>query len=480
MQQFHLATEALKNALGNEAVRTDAESLFAASFDNTKLSFLPEAVVFPQDEKAIEATLKLANEYGVPVTVRGAGSGTTGAATPVCGGWVISLAHWTRCEIDADAALAYVEPGVVTQAISDAARPHGLFYPPDPASVKYCTVGGNIATNAGGLRAAKYGVTRDYVVALEGFLPTGEKVRWGANVRKFVSGYNLRDLWVGAEGSLGIITRATLRLAPLPEARHTFLCMFPDDASGLKAAQALLRERLTPSVLEFMDALSVRCALEEKGESISGIESGDSVLLVEADGSRAETEAAVQKIRIWAGKYARVFRETADSVEAERLWEIRRVCSPAMFRLADSKLNEDIVVPLENYLPLFDAMRAVTRETGLATPIFGHAADGNFHVHIMYNRSNPRERESAQRAIFRVMQRVVELGGVITGEHGIGLAKSPFLALQHTTAEINAMRAVKQALDPKNILGRGKIFEPFDVWQHEPVSVRLPWEKKPR
>lgn len=475
---FPVATEALKNALGGEAVRTDAEALFAASFDNTKLSFLPEAVVFPRDENDIATTLKLAYAHGVPVTVRGAGSGTTGAAAPVCGGWVVSLAHWTKCEIDADSALALVEPGVVTQAISDAAREHGLFYPPDPASVKHCTIGGNIATNAGGLRAAKYGVTRDYVVALEGFLPTGEKVRWGGKVKKFVSGYNLRDLWVGAEGTLGIITRAVLRLEPIPEARHTFLCMFAGDASGLRASQALLRERVNPSVLEFMDALSVRCALEEKGETISGIECGDSVLLVEIDGSRAELEPAIEKVRAWAKKYARVFHETSDSAEAEKLWEIRRACSPAMFRLANSKLNEDIVVPLENYIPLFDAMRDITRETGLQTPIFGHAADGNFHVHIMYNRENPRERDLAQKAIFRVMKSVVDLGGVITGEHGIGLAKSPFLALQHTSAEIEAMRAVKKALDPKNILGRGKIFEAFNVWNCEPVSVKLPWDRK--
>lgn len=482
MKRFSVATEALKNALGDRAVRTDAEALFAVSFDNTKLSFLPEAVVFPQDENDVEKTLKLANEYDVPVTVRGAGSGTTGAAVPVCGGWVISLAHWTKCEIDTDAALAIVQPGVVTQTISDAAREHGLFYPPDPASVKHCTIGGNIATNAGGLRAAKYGVTRDYVVALEGFLPTGEKVRWGGNVRKFVSGYNLRDLWIGAEGTLGIVTQATLRLVPIPEARHTFLCMFEDDASGLRAAQALLRERINPSVLEFMDALSVRCALEEKGESFSGIASGDSVLLVEADGSRAEVESGIERIRAWASSHAKSFRETDVPAEAEKLWEIRRACSPAMFRIADAKLNEDIVVPLENYLPLFDAMREVTRETGLQTPIFGHAADGNFHVHIMYNRENPRECELAQKAIEKVMKAVVDLGGAITGEHGIGLAKSPFLALQHSPAEIAAMRAVKQALDPKNILGRGKIFEPFNVWEHKPVAVKMPWEagKQPK
>ena len=472
---FADATRALVAALGGEVVRTDDEALFAASFDNTKIAFPPVAVVFPASDEDVGTTLRLANAHGVPVTVRGAGTGTVGAATPVCGGWVISFAKRTRCEIDPDAATATVEPGVITAKISEAAAPFGLFYPPDPASVKHCSIGGNIATNAGGLRAAKYGVTRDYVLALEGFLPTGEKVRWGGNVKKFVSGYNMRDLWIGAEGMLGVVTRATLRLVPLPEARHTFLCAFADDASALCAAAALLRERIVPSVCEFLDALSVGCA--ETYAEKKFFEKKSAVLLVEVDGDARSVPAQAERVRAWARSRASEFRETSDPAEAETLWEVRRVCSQAMFLLADSKLNEDIVVPAKNFIPLLDAMRKITAETGLATPIFGHAADGNLHVHVMYRRADAREREIAQTAIRRVMETVVALGGVITGEHGIGLAKSPFLAIQHTPAEIAAMRAVKNALDPKNILGRGKIFEPFNIWDYEPVPVHLPWEK---
>lgn len=476
MKKFFVATESLKNMLGPEIVRTDAEACFAASFDNTKLSFLPEAVIFPRNESDVETVLREANKNGVPVCVRGAGTGTTAAAAPVCGGWVISFAEWTHLEIDADAGTATVQPGVVTQKINDAAASHGLFYPPDPASVKHCTIGGNIATNAGGLHAAKYGVTRDYVLALEGFLPTGEKVRWGGAVKKYVSGYNLRDLWIGSEGMLGVITRATLRLVPRPEAKHTFLCAFADDTSALRAAQHLSRERIVPSVCEFLDTLSVDCAERYSGKKF--FEKTSAVLLVEVDGDRESVPAQAEHVRAWARSRATAFRETADADEAEALWEVRRICSQSMFLLADSKLNEDVAVPAKNFVPLLEAMRKVTEETGLATPIFGHAADGNLHVHVMFHRDNGREREAAQVAIRRVMETVVALEGVITGEHGIGLAKSPFFAIQHSPAEIAAMRAVKKALDPNDILGRGKMFTPFNVWDCAPVDVRLPWDKK--
>lgn len=476
MQKYSVATETLKNVLGAEVVKTDAETCFSASFDNTKISFLPEAVVFPRNEDDVETFLREANRLGVPVSVRGAGTGTTGAATPVCGGWVLSLAHWKNIEIDADAATVSVQPGVVTQRINEVAAEFGLFYPPDPASVKHCTIGGNIATNAGGLHAAKYGVTRDYVLELEGFLPTGEKVRWGGAVKKYVSGYNLRDLWIGSEGMLGVITRATLRLVPRPEAKHTFLCAFPDDSSALRAAQKLLCLRVVPSVCEFLDTLSVGCAERYSGKTF--FENPSAVLLVEVDGVRESVDVQASLVREWAKSCSTGFRETGDDIEAETLWEVRRICSQSMFLLADSKLNEDIAVPAKSFIPLLETLRNVTKETGLETPVFGHVADGNLHVHVMFHRKDVRERELAREAIRRVMESVVDFGGVITGEHGIGLAKSPFLTIQHSPAEIVAMRAIKNALDPKGILGKGKMFEPFNIWDYTPVDVRLPWDKK--
>jgi len=482
-QTHPAATQALLAKLGPAVVRTDEATCFAASFDNLRLSFMPEAVVRPATEDDIGVTLKLANVHRVPVTVRGRGTGTTGASAPVQGGWVIHLDHWDEIEIDPVSAMATVRPGAITAHINDRAAAHGLFFPPDPSSVRHCSIGGNIATNAGGLRAAKYGVVRDHVYALEGFLPTGEKVRWAAPLRKFVSGLNLRDLWIGSEGTLGVITKATLKLSPLPAARRTFLLAFKTDEAALEAALDLLSLRVNPSVLEFLDVQTVAATEKRRGRRVftdaelAGSAEPPAALLVELDGHPAALADDAVKVLAWARRHAAAFRAPEDPAEAEALWELRRTCSQAMFALGDAKLNEDVVVPLRSYVALLRFTREVRDRIGLATPTFGHAADGNFHVHIMYDRANPEHCRKAEQAIREVMEKVVELGGAITGEHGIGLAKSPFLALQHTPAEIGAMLAVKKALDPNGILAPGQIFEPFNVWEHRPIKVTLPWDK---
>ncbi|MFM7208655.1 MAG: FAD-binding oxidoreductase [Verrucomicrobiota bacterium] len=476
------ATAELLRTLGPSRVLTDEATCFAASFDNMRLSFMPEAVVRPAAEEDVGVVLRLANRHKVPVTVRGRGTGNTGASSPIHGGWVIHLDHWDRIEIDPVAAMAKVQPGAITARINDAAEPHGLFFPPDPSSIKHCSIGGNIATNAGGLRAAKYGVVRDHVYALEGFLPTGEKVRWAAPLRKFVSGLNLRDLWIGSEGTLGVITSATLKLVPLPAARRTFLVAFRTDEGALEAAAELMRLRLNPAVLEFLDTQTVAAAERHRGARVFtsaelGSEGTHAVLLLELDGHPAALADDAAKARQWIARHAAASRETDDPAEAERLWDIRRTCSQAMYALGNAKLNEDVVVPFRSYVPLIRYTRELRDRLGLATPTFGHAADGNFHVHIMYDRDDAEHRRKAETAIHEVMTKVVELGGAITGEHGIGIAKSPFLRLQHTSAEVGAMLAVKRALDPNGILAPGQIFEPMNVWEHRPVKVTLPWDK---
>ncbi len=476
------ATAELLRALGPSRVLTDEATCFAASFDNMRLSFMPEAVVRPAAEEDVGVVLRLANRHRVPVTVRGRGTGNTGASSPIRGGWVIHLDHWDRIEIDPVSAMATVQPGAITARINDAAEPHGLFFPPDPSSIRHCSIGGNIATNAGGLRAAKYGVVRDHVYALEGFLPTGEKVRWAAPLRKFVSGLNLRDLWIGSEGTLGVITSATLKLVPLPAARRTFLVAFRTDEGALEAAAELMRLRLNPAVLEFLDTQTVAAAERRRGARVFtsaelGSEETHAVLLLELDGHPAALADDAAKARQWIARHAAASRETDDPAEAERLWDIRRTCSQAMYALGNAKLNEDVVVPFRSYVPLIRYTRELRDRLGLATPTFGHAADGNFHVHIMYDRDDAEHRRKAETAIHEVMTKVVELGGAITGEHGIGIAKSPFLRLQHTSAEVGAMLAVKRALDPNGILAPGQIFEPMNVWEHRPVKVTLPWDK---
>ena len=476
------ATAELLARLGPAQVLTDDASCFAASFDNTRYSFLPEAVIRPADVPARQAVLRLANERLVPVTVRGRGTGNTGASAPIRGGWVVHLEHWDGIEIDPQSSVAKVGPGAITQSINDAAAPHGLFFPPDPSSVRFCSIGGNIATNAGGLRAAKYGVVRDFVLALEGLLPTGELVTWSRPLRKFVSGYNLRDLWVGSEGTLGIVTQAWLRLVPLPQARRTFLLGFATDEAALEAAAGLMTSRVAPAVFEFLDRQTVEVAQRRNGRpafapaELAG-EACPALLLIELDGHPAVLAEDAAKVRAWFAGKALALRETDDPAEAEALWHIRRTCSQAMYLLGNAKLNEDIVVPFRSYVPLIRLARRMRETHGLATPTFGHAADGNFHIHVMYDRDNPDHRRKAETAILEMMREVVAMGGAITGEHGIGISKSPFLRLQHSAAEIAAMVAVKRALDPNGILAPGQIFEPMNVWERTPAKVTLPWDK---
>ncbi len=439
---------------------------------------MPSAVIRPASEEDISALLRLCNERRVPLTVRGAGTATTGAATPEKGGWVLDLSGWKHFELDTTAGWAYAQPGVILKDLQEAAEKTGWFYPPDPSSHAYCTVGGTLATNAGGLRAAKYGVTRDYVAALEGFMPTGEWVRWGLNLRKFASGYNIRDLWLGSEGTLGVITGAVLKLIPKPASRRTLLCGYPDEMTALAAVRRVQEARLVPSVLEFLDRQSVWCVEKFTGEAVSPGHPGLSYLLVEADGSESACKADASKLKKVLAMNAVVQREAADPVEAERLWMARRKCSPAMFLMGDTKLNEDVVVPWEKQAELLEYTLKLREETGLATPTFGHAADGNFHVHLMYDAKNPAQRKAAALGVGRLMEEVVRLGGAITGEHGIGLSKSPFLRLQHSEAEVAAMQRVKAAFDPNGILNPGKIFTPVEIWKTARAEVTFPWEHR--
>jgi glycolate oxidase len=457
-------------------VRTGDADRRAASVDNLKLSVLPDAVIRPADEEDVEQTLRLANRHRVPITVRGAGSATTGATTPLHQGWVLDFADWTECTIDPVAGIATVESGVTVKALQDAAAKLGWLYPPDPSSAAYATIGGTIATNAGGLRGAQYGVTRDYVLGLKGFLPTGEPATFGGAVKKYVSGFNLRDLWIGSEGCLGVVTRAWLKLIPQPAARQTCLAAFPDEDAAIDAVEGILAKRILPAVLEFLDRETVLCVERQWKRPVVPDQPNAALLLIEIDGHPAEVEDTMRRLKTWAREADVPFQVARDADEVERLWKVRRSCSKAMFQLGPDKLNEDVVVPLAGYRPLLTFVRDLRASIGLPMPTFGHAGDGNFHVHIMYDRRNEADRQAAEEGIRRLFEKVVELGGAITGEHGIGLAKSAFLELQHTQPEIAAMQAIKTALDPNGILNPGKIFTPFPVWNHPRADIALPWD----
>jgi glycolate oxidase len=477
MTSFPAATRALKRQLGARVATSD-EARFRASFDGSKLSFLPEAVIAPRRKEEISAVLQLANRHRVPVTVRGGGTSLTGSGSPLRGGWVLDLSGWNKIKIDADAGMAQVQVGAKVAQVHAAAEAKGWFYPPDPASKQYSTIGGNIACNAGGMHGGKYGVTRDFVLALKGFLPTGEYVEWGAPTKKFSAGYNLRDLWIGSEGMLGVVIEATLKLIPLPPARWTLLTAFPDEIAAFRAARALFAQRVQPAICEFLDRYSVQCAETATGKTVFAGQAGRPVMLIELAGTVNELGDQKEKVLAWAREHAIAFREARDRTEAEELWAVRRKCSGAMFALGDSKLNEDIVVPLRNYEKFARFLATLRRRSGLPIPTFGHLGDGNLHVNIMYHRENRAEYLRAEKAVGVLMKEVVALGGAISGEHGIGLAKTPFLRLQHSPAQIKAMRAVKDALDPRGILNPGKMFEIFKVWEHPRLKIELPWDHK--
>lgn len=478
MKHFTAATALLKRKLGPRVVRTDEEALREASFDSAKIPYRPQAVVRVRKPADIGVVLKLANRHGVPVTTRGRGTTLTGAATPVHGGWVLDTLALNKIRIDDEAGMAHVQAGAKVGDVQRAAAAAGWFYPPDPSSKEYCTIGGNIACNAGGMHGGKYGVTRDFVVALRGFLPTGEWVEWGTATKKFSAGFNLRDLWIGSEGMLGVIVEAVLKLVPAPPERWTLLTSFRNETTALRAALALFKARVQPAICEFLDRESVLCAERATGTAIFAGQAGRPVILLELTGSAADVADQRATVLAWAQAHATAFRAAKDRAEAEQLWAVRRKCSGAMFELGDAKLNEDIVVPMKNYVKFAQFLTRLKRESGLPIPTFGHLADGNLHVNIMYHKIVPAECRVAEKTVQRLMETVVAMEGAISGEHGIGLAKTPFLRLQHSPAEVGAMRAVKQALDPQGVLNPGKMFEIFEVWKHPRLEVQLPWDHK--
>ena len=471
-------TELLTKRLGARVVRTDEKSRFAGSFDGSKIAFDCDALVQVRKDADVGVVLDLANEYCVPVTVRGGGTSLTGSASPRFGGWVLDLSKLAKIRVDAEAGLVRVQAGAKVGDVQRAAAAAGWFYPPDPSSKEHSTIGGNIACNAGGMHGGKYGVTRDYVLSLTGYLPTGERVQWAGEFKKWSAGFNLRDLWIGSEGSLGVVTEAVLRLIPAPSERWTLLAAFRHGAAAFAAARALIASRVQPAILEFLDRASVGCAESATGKAVFAEAPKKPVLLLELAGTKAEVEEQRKVVLAWAEEHAVVSRAARSREEAEELWSVRRKCSPAMFALGDSKLNEDIVLPLKSYAAFGEFLERLKKRHRLAMPTFGHLGDGNLHVNIMYHRADKRESGAAVKAVEQLMRGVKRLGGAISGEHGIGLAKTPFLALEHSKPAIRAMIAVKQALDPNAIMNPGKLFTRFEVWKHKRVNVTLPWDHK--
>lgn len=449
--------EKLARIVGKENISTAPEELSCYSYDGTGQSFMPEAVAFPQSTIEIAAILKTANEHGFPVIPRGAGSGMTGGSLPVRGGLVLVTSRMNRIlEIDPDNMIAVVEPGVITGDLQAALKKYGLMYPPDPASLKFCTIGGNAAECAGGPSAVKYGVTKDYVLGLEVILPTGDIMQTGVRTEKGVVGYDLTRLFIGSEGTLGIFSKLILRVLPLPECRATFLLNFSSIRRATELVTQILVHGITPCTLEYMDRTAL--SVVRRHISLPLPEETAALILLEVDGTCREVEQQGRQLEQYLGKQDIDYRKAASEDDYNELWQARRSISPATFSLKPHKISEDIVVPRSRIPALVEFTEELANSLNLTILTFGHAGDGNIHVNIMVDKANEQEHRNGLEARKKLFAYVVSQGGTLSGEHGVGITKSPFLSLELDPTAISAMRGIKHLFDPGNILNPGKIF----------------------
>lgn len=448
----------LRQIVGKDQVSTEKADLICYSYDATQQKFLPDVVVHPQTTEQISRIMRLANTEKVPVFPRGAGSGFTGGSLPTRGGIVLTTERMDKIlEIDEENLVAVVQPGVVTEQFQIAVEKVGLFYPPDPASLKFSTLGGNVAECAGGPRCVKYGVTKDYILGLEVVTPTGDIITTGGPTMKGVVGYDLTKLMCGSEGTLGIVTRIVIKLLPLPEAKKTMLVLFDSIDGAARAVSAIVRNKIIPTTLEFMDGRTLDCVRQATGLQVP--DAARAVLIIEVDGDREFLDKQARKIAEIIQPLGVVETRIAETPEqSEALWQIRRSVSASLRKVNPDKYNEDICVPRSKVPDMIRKVDEISDRYGVPIVNFGHAGDGNIHVNIMIDKKIPGEQEKAEKAIKEVFEGALALGGTMSGEHGIGIAKAPYIPLEITPETALYMKTLKKALDPNNILNPGKIF----------------------
>jgi len=447
----------LERLVGPERVFSHEVDLLCHSYDGTFVERTPDLVVRPVTTEQVSGVLALAHKEGVPVYPRGAATGLSGGAVPLRGGIVLDLTAMDKIyEINQEDMLAVVGPGVVTGHLHREVEARGLFYPPDPSSSDFCTMGGNVAECAGGPRGLKYGVTRDYILGLEVVLADGRIIRTGGRTIKNVTGYDLTRLFVGSEGTLGVVTEIIVRLIPKPSHVRTLLACFKNLVRAGEAVTAILSAGVLPRTLEIMDAASI--SLVERFASCGLPLDAEAVLLIETDGSEQEaTEAAELIVRLLRKVGAQDIRLAKDAIEAQELWKARKSISPAIAKIKPTKISEDATVPRSRVAEMIKRLGQIRQKYGIDLVIFGHAGDGNLHPNIACDRSDPKEMEKVEKAIGEIFEAALELGGTLSGEHGIGILKAPYLRRELGPA-YEVMRTIKKALDPDNILNPGKIF----------------------
>ena len=451
------ALDELIRVVGQERVLSAIEDRICYSYDGTKQKVLPDIVVRPVGTNDVSNTLKIANKYEVPICARGAGSGLTGGAVPLMGGIVFDLKNMDRIvEICPEDFVATVEPGVVTKHLQDEVARFDLFYPPDPSSAAFSTIGGNVAECAGGITGLKYGVTRDYILALEIVLPDGSVINTGGKTLRSDAGYDLTRLFTGSEGTLGIFTKITVRLIPKPEKIRTLAAHFSDKDDAIDAADSIIDNNVLPRTLEFLDQMTITAVRGHTGTDIG--EDVKALLLIDLDGTDESINhemSIVENVCKESNAFWTKVSETAK--ERDVIWAARRSISPALYNIAPHKINEDICVPRSKIKEILRRVDQIKKEQPIYIANFGHIGDGNIHVNIMYN-DDPGQKELAEIVVNKVMREVVELGGSISGEHGIGNKKSQFMELEIPPHEYEIMKRFKSFFDPKGIMNPGKMF----------------------
>lgn len=460
MADIERAERALRIALSPERVTTAPEEMVVYSYDGTWVVGRPQIVVTPLDTQEVAATVRIASDEGIPIVPRGAASGLAGGAVPLFGGIVVNLTRMNRIlEIDRVNMTIVTQPGVVTATLQAAVEQEGLFYPPDPASLRQSTIGGNIATCAGGPRCLKYGVTRDYVLGLQVVLPTGEVMRTGARTAKNSTGYDLTHLFVGSEGTLGLVTEATLRLIPKPRARRTVMADFSDVSSAANSVTDVLAAGIIPCAMELMDNTTVKI-VEEYLHLGLNTDAG-ALVLIEVDGDEAVVPKEAEEIAGICRARANSVQLARDQREADNLWNARRSVAAAFGQLRPNRLGEDIAVPRSRIPEAIERIRDIGIEHDLTVAIFGHAGDGNLHPNVLVDLRDEDETRRTLAAAEEIFRVAMDLGGVISGEHGIGVLKRDYLADNLDPQALAMMRTIKQAFDPKNIMNPGKVLAPL-------------------
>lgn len=449
----------LQAIVGDENVEDNHASLLAYSYDSTaQYQAMPHAVVSPRNTDEVAAVVRLCNEHKIPIVPRGSGTNLCAGTTPLEGGIVLLFKHMDEIlEIDENNLTATVQPGVVTEDLIDAVEGVGLFYPPDPGSMHISQIGGNISENSGGLRGLKYGVTRDYVLGLEIVLPNGEVIQTGGKLAKDVAGYDLTRLYVGAEGTLGIVTEATLKLIPKPETKQTMLAMYHHIEEAAETVSAIIANRIVPATLEFLDQGTLQVV--EEYAQIGLPTDADAVLLIEQDGAEEVVSRDIEKIATLCeanGAFGVSVAKTDE--EARALTQARRAALSALSRLKPTTILEDATIPRSEIANMVRAITRIAEKYDVWICTFGHAGDGNLHPTCLTDVRDEEEIKRVEQAFEEIFKEAVKLGGTITGEHGVGSMKLPYLHLKVGEAGVEAMRQIKLALDPNNIMNPGKIF----------------------